>query len=92
MIKLIVLSVGLIITIVFGVIPSIFGELTTGDIAQFTERQERTYRTIGTDIALLDSERKGTQNNSTLSNEEIQNQIMELGQHLATSSTQIHQF
>ena len=52
----------------------VLGELSTGDIAQFTPKQADTYRSIKSDVMHLSN---GTDNDSTLTNEEIQNQIME---------------
>ena len=48
----------------------VLGELSTGDIAQFTPKQKYTYQMIGMRI-------NTTENNSTLTSNEIQNQIME---------------
>lgn len=62
-----------IIGIAVGLIGIVYGELTAADIAQFTPEQRYTYDVIGQHMMLLD----GPNNNSTLTNKEIQGQIME---------------
>jgi len=62
-----------IIGIAVGLIGIVYSELTAADIAQFTPEQRYTYDVIGQHMMLLD----GPNNNSTLTNKEIQAQIME---------------
>lgn len=65
-----------IIGIAVGLIGMVFGELSPGDIAQFTPQQRYTYDMIGQHMILLDVT-NNTENNSTLTNKEIQAEIME---------------
>jgi hypothetical protein len=55
------------------------GELSAGDIAQFDDEQDWTYTELGTQILLyLDCKNcTATKNNSTLSDRQIKNLIME---------------
>jgi hypothetical protein len=52
------------------------GQLSTGDIAQFDDEHKYTYEVIGRQVSLLDAG-VTTENNSTLTNDQIQAQIME---------------
>lgn len=65
-------SVGLSV----GLVGIVYGELSTAEIAQFTPEQRYTYDVIGQHMILLDAT-NNTENNSTLTNEEIQAQVME---------------
>jgi hypothetical protein len=68
--------VPLLFQLLLFVAPSpLYAELTMEDIARFDEGQRYTYDRIGIEVSVLNF--GPTRNNSTLSDREIQNQIME---------------
>jgi len=69
-------TMSLVMPKLVGLIGIVFGELTPSDIAQFTPQQRYTYDMIGQHMILLDVT-NNTENSSTLTNKEIQAQIME---------------
>jgi len=69
-------AMSLVMPKLVGLIGIVFGELTPSDIAQFTPQQRYTYDIIGQHMILL-RVTNNTENNSTLTNNEIQAEIME---------------